>query len=225
MTTAVVTVAPEAAVDEIARTLIQKNISAVPVVDANQTVIGIVSEGDLLRRSENETTRRRAWWLDIFASEEDEARAYVKSHGRTAADVMSSDIVTVGEDTSVGKIAEMLEKNHIKRVPVLRDGKMVGIVSRANLLQGLASGKATGPAAPSADDRTIRDSILALLEGEGWVSHGALNVIVTNGGVELWGWVESEQERKALLVAAKSVAGVTGVEDHLGSVAPWVAGM
>lgn len=225
MTTNVITVSPTDAVDEIARILISRNISAVPVVDGDGNVLGIVSEGDLLRRSENETERRRSWWLDIFTAEEDDARNFAKSHGQTAADVMSSDVVTVSADTSVGQIAEILEKRRIKRVPVIADGKMVGIVSRANLLHGLASRKADGPAAPSADDRTIRKNILDSLEGEGWVSHGALNVIVNNGGVELWGWVESEPERKALIIAAKAVAGVTGVEDHLGSVAPWVAGM
>ena len=225
MTTSVVSVSPDLAVDEIARTLIQSNISAVPVVDENDKVIGIVSEGDLLRRPENQTERRRSWWLDIFTNEEDDARDYVKTHGQTAADVMTADIVTVVEETPVAEIAEILEKRRIKRVPVLRDGKMVGIVSRANLLHGLASRRADAPAPTSADDRTIRQTILDSLEGEGWVSHGALNVVVNDGAVELWGWVESDQERKALMVAAKSVAGVKSVEDHLGSVAPWVSGM
>jgi len=225
MTTNVITVGPQAAVTEIARTLISRNISAVPVVDENQSVVGIVSEGDLLRRPENNTDNRRSWWLNIFASEEDEARSYAKSHGQTAADVMTDGIISVGEDTPVGQIAGILEKKHIKRVPVLRDGKLVGIVSRANLLHGLASAKSSATPTPSTDDRSIRQTLIASLEGEGWVSHGALNVVVTDGVVELWGWVESDQERKSLIIAAKNVEGVKTVEDHLGSVAPWVAGM
>ncbi len=224
MTTNVITVAADMAVDEIARTLIQKNISAVPVVDGNANVIGIVSEGDLWRRPENETERHRPIWLRLFAGGQEDAREFTKTHGKTASEVMTSDIITIGEETNVGEIAEILEKNRIKRVPVLREGKLVGIVSRANLLHGLAARKEEGPAAPSGDDRTIRESILAAIEKEGWVSHGALNVIVTNAAVELWGWVESDEERQALMVLANGVDGVKSVEDHLGSVAPWVHG-
>ena len=224
MTTKVITVSPDRKVDEIARVLLEKGISAVPVVDGNDNVVGIVSEGDLWRRQENETERHRSSWLGMFTSSEDEAREYSKTHGRTAAQVMTDNIVSVSEDTTVGDIAQLLEKRRIKRVPVLRDGKLVGIVSRANLLHGLAASKSSGPAAPSVDDRQLRKNILAKLEHENWISHGALNVIVTSGNVELWGWVNSEDERKALLIAVETVDGVASVEDHLGMVAPWVQG-
>jgi CBS domain-containing protein len=224
MTTKVITVSPDRKVDEIARVLLEKGISAVPVVDENDNVVGIVSEGDLWRRQENETERHRSSWLGMFTSSEDDAREYAKTHGMTASQVMSGDIISVNEDTLVGDIAQLLEKRRIKRVPVLKDGKIVGIVSRANLLHGLASAKSSGPAAPSTDDREIRKNILARLENENWISHGALNVIVTSGAVELWGWVNSEDERKALMIAVETIDGVKSVEDHLGMVAPWVQG-
>ena len=224
MTTKVITVSPDRKVDEIARVLLEKGISAVPVVDDNGSVIGIVSEGDLWRRQENETERHRSSWLGIFTSSEDDAREYAKTHGMTAAQVMTENVVSVSEDTQVGDIAQILEKRRIKRVPVVKDGKVVGIVSRANLLHGLAASKSSGPAAPSVDDREIRKAILDKLENENWISHGSLNVVVTGGAVELWGWVNSEDERKALMIAVETVDGVKSVEDHLGMVAPWVQG-
>ena len=224
MTTKVVTISPDMKVDEIARVLLEKGISAVPVADDTGKVLGIVSEGDLLRRHENQTERRHSSWLSLFTSSEDEARDYAKTHGMTAAQVMTGNIISVDEETSVGDIAQLLEKRRIKRVPVIQDGKLVGIVSRANLLHGLAASKDSGPAAPSVDDRQLRKNILAKLENENWISHGALNVIVTSGAVELWGWVNSEDERKALMIAVETVEGVTSVEDHLGMVAPWVQG-
>ena len=224
MTTKVVTISPDLKVDEIARVLLEKGISAVPVADENGKVLGIVSEGDLLRRHENHTERRHSSWLSLFTSSEDEARDYAKTHGMTAAQVMTDKIISVDEETLVGDIAQLLQKRRIKRVPVIQDGKLVGIVSRANLLHGLAASKDAGPAAPSVDDRQLRKNILAKLENENWISHGALNVIVTSGAVELWGWVNSEDERKALMIAVETVEGVTSVEDHLGMVAPWVQG-
>jgi CBS domain-containing protein len=224
MTTKVVTVSPDQKVDEIARVLLEKGISAVPVTNADGKVVGIVSEGDLWRRQENETERHRSSWLRMFTSSDDEAREYAKTHGMTAAQVMTDNIITVSEDDLVGDIAQILEKRRIKRVPVLKDGKLVGIVSRANLLHGLAASKSSGPAAPSVDDREIRKNILDRLENENWISHGSLNVVVTSGAVELWGWVNSEDERKALMIAVETVGGVKSVEDHLGMVAPWVQG-
>ncbi len=224
MTTKVITVSPRTPVDEIAKTLLERRISAVPVVDGNDTVVGIVSEGDLMRRPEIETERHRAWWLGLVADRGESAEQYIKTHGTHAEDVMTRDVVSVGEDTTLGEIAQVLEERRIKRVPVVRDGKVIGIVSRANLLHGLAAGKQGTAASASTDDRTIRDAVTAELEGKGWVTHGSLNVVVSDGVVELWGWVESDQERKAIRIAAESVEGVRAVEDHLGSVAPWVWG-
>ena len=223
MTAKVVTVSPDTDVEVIARLLLERRISAVPVVDANDHILGIVSEGDLMRRPETETERHRSWWLRLMADKAERAEEYVKSHGRRADQVMTRGVVTVTEDRKVGEIAELLEQRRIKRVPVVRDGKLVGIVSRANLLHGLAVHKEKIEA-PSTDDRSIRDRVMAVLNQQDWVSHGGLNVIVNDGVVELWGWAESQKERDALRLAAESVEGVREVKDRLGKLAPWVWG-
>ncbi len=223
MTAKVVTVSVDTDVEVIARLLLERRISAVPVVDSSDHILGIVSEGDLIRRPETETERHRSWWLRLLADKTERAEEYVKSHGRRADHVMTRDVVTVTEDSNVGEIAELLEQRRIKRVPVVRDGKLVGIVSRANLLQGLAAHKERIEA-PTTDDRSIRDRVLAVLNEQDWVSHGGLNVIVNDGVVELWGWAESQKERDALRLAAKSVEGVREVKDRLGKLAPWVWG-
>ncbi|MDP2623233.1 MAG: CBS domain-containing protein [Actinomycetota bacterium] len=220
MTTNVVTVTPDARVREIAQLLLKRHVSAVPVVDAENRVVGIVSEGDLMRRPETGTERHRSWWLTLVAGSEDLARDYAKAHGVRAADVMSGNVVTVTEDTPVGTIARLLEERHIKRVPVLRNDKLVGIVSRADLLRGLASRPAQPGVSPSTDDRAIRERLLQTLRTEPWAPT-YLTVIVTDGMVHFWGVVSSEEERDALRVAANTVPGVRGVEDHLVEMTPW----
>ncbi len=177
-----------------------------------------------MHRRETDTEKHRNWWLSFLVGSEQRATEYSKSHGTKASEVMSHEVVTVNEDAQLGDIAELLETRRIKRVPVLRDGKLVGIVSRANLLHGLAARRDEVGPAPSTDDRTIRKSILDIVSHEGWVTHGTLNVLVDKGVVELWGWVDSPEERQALTVAAENVEGVKQVVDRLGSVPPWVMG-
>jgi len=222
MTRRVVTVAPETSVPEVARLLLEKRISAVPVVDGEGRIVGIVSEGDLMTRPESGTTRRRSWWLSLLSGEED-AATYVKTHGSRAADVMTRDVVTVAEDTPLGDVARILEERRIKRVPVVRRGKLVGIVSRADLLQGLASAKAR-PRKAGGSDRVIREKLLKALGRESWAPLGQINVTVSGGVVHLWGLADSAEQRRALRVAAESIAGVRAVEDHLGEVPPYLRG-
>ena len=155
MTTNVITVPPETGVREIAGLLLKHRISAVPVVDAENQVLGIVSEGDLMRRAENDTDRRNSLWLEVIFSTHEMAADYIKAYGRTAGDVMTRDVVTVKEDTPLHEIVGLLERHHIKRVPVTRDGRLVGIVSRANLLHGLAAKGADSAGPSSSDDQTI----------------------------------------------------------------------
>ena len=221
MTTSVITVRPDTTVQEIAKILSEKSISAVPVVDAENRLVGIVSEGDLLHRVETGTERRvqrrrRSWWLDRFEADEELARDYVKSHGRTAEDVMTRAVITVGETTDVAEIADLLETKKIKRVPVVRDGKLVGIVSRANLVRALAAvgGKLAGEVA--ADDRTIRERLLAELREQPWVHTWAADIIVRDGVVHIWiGDDRPQAEKEALRVAAENIPGVRGVQEHL----------
>jgi CBS-domain-containing membrane protein len=212
MTTAVISVRPETDVREIARLLLDCRISAVPVVADGGKLIGIVSEGDLMRRPETGSERIPSWWLDMFASPEDSAWEYVKTHGRRARDVMSDKVMTVDEEASLDKIAAVLEHNRIKRVPVAREGRIVGIVSRANLLQGLATAR-IDQSAPS--DEAIRTTILTRIRDEAGIRNSLLNVTVAGGTVHLWGGVRSEAERQAAHVVADNVSGVEAIEDHL----------
>jgi CBS domain-containing protein len=210
MTSPVVSVSPDASVSEIARLMLKAHISAVPVVDEKQHLAGIVTEGDLLRRAEVGTERKRRRWIEAFTDGGTLAAEYVKSHGRKARDVMTTDVVTVDESTPLHKIADIFESRDIKRVPVMRESQIVGIVSRANLLQALAS--LPLPAKKTAtDDRWIRRKLMAELQGKPW---GVRNVIVKNGIVHFWGAVNSEEEREAMRVAAENIAGVRGVKDH-----------
>ena len=224
MTPDVITIAPSLGVEEIAQLLLSCNISGVPVIDAEDRLIGLVSEGDLLRRREGRTERQRSWWLGLLASSEERAREFVKTHGRTAEQLMTREVITVTADTPVGEIAHILERRRIKRVPVVEDGKIVGIVSRANLLHGLATHRDRISLTPSPDDRAIREQVQALVAKEDWITHGSLNVLVADGVAELWGWVDSEDERKALLTAVGEMDGVKEIVDHLGSVAPYLRG-
>jgi len=212
MSVDVVTVAPDTDIGEVARTLIEYNVSAVPVVDASGKVVGMVSEGDLMRRPESGTERHPSWWLRFIADPSERARDFVKTHGQIARDVMTRRVISVAEETPIEDIAEILEKNRIKRVPVVRDGKLVGIVSRANLLHGLVA-RRTRKAA-DADDRTIRKAIMTALRETGARTE-LIDVVVNQGVVTLWGSVESETEADAIRVAAESTEGVQSVVNQV----------
>jgi CBS domain-containing protein len=202
-------------VQEVAEKLLAARVSAVPVVDANGHLLGIVSEGDLMRRTETGTDAApRSWWLRMFRSGESGARDYIKTHGASAGDVMSSPAVTVGPDEDIARVALLLEKKRIKRVPVAANGELLGIVSRADLLRGLAT---HGPLAaePPADDRAIRDALVKHLDEQPWARSALVNITVHDGVVNLWGVFDSTEQHEALLVAARNTAGVRGVEDHL----------
>jgi CBS domain-containing protein len=214
MTSNVVSVSPEASVEQIAKLLLENRISAVFVIDESGRPLGIVSEGDLMHRAETGTERSRSWWLDFFRDSSALADEYAKTFGRRARDVMTPGVVHVNEDASLNEVATLLETRQIKRVSVLRDGRIVGVVSRANLIQALAAAK------PGSDvdrdlDRSIRERLMAELSSRPWASRDARNVVVSGGVVHLWGLVVSEAERRATCVAAARIPGVRLVEDHL----------
>jgi CBS domain-containing protein len=214
MTLDVMTVGPEARVEEIARLMLGHHISAVPVVDGAGGLLGIVSEGDLVRRVEAATAGRRAWWLELLADPAALARDYVKTHGRRAADVMTRDVLTVGPDASVADVAQLLERRRIKRVPVVREGRVIGIVSRADLVRALAV-RPSAPPAAVADDGAIRERVLVTLREQPWWVGTYRSIVVVDGVVHLWGLARSQAERDAMRVAAESVPGVRAVQDHL----------
>jgi len=217
MTTDVISVVPDTTVQALATLLAERGISGAPVVDSGGHLIGIVSEGDLLHRAEIGTAqrhRRRSWWLDHYAS--DLARDYVKSHGRTVKDIMTRDVVTITEDTDLGDVAALLEAKRIKRVPVMREGKIVGIISRANLVRALGSTKGAPPRESEGDDRTIRARLLAELGREEWARLWPEDIIVRDGVVHFWlSSDEPEEKKQALRVAAETTPGVRGVEEHV----------
>jgi len=215
MTSEVVTVSDNASVAAVAKLLAERSISAVPVVDAANRVIGMVSEGDLLHRTETGTERRRSWWLDMLASTNQLAGDYIKSHSGLVKDVMTRDVISVSDTTPVADIAIALETNRIKRVPVLRDGKLVGIVSRANLVRALATSSDQPSSDTEIDDLSIRDKLLTELKAQRWAEVSPANVTVKDGVVHLWSSYLSEQEKRALIVAAENTPGVRRVEDHM----------
>jgi CBS domain-containing protein len=211
MTTKVVAVAPDTPVTEIAKLLVERQISAVPVVSDERRLLGIVSEGDLIHGLGKEGARR-SWWLDLLASPQSRAKEYLKSHGRLAADLMTREVISVTPDTPLSEIARLLEARRIKRVPVLRDGELVGIVSRADLLRGFAL--QPSPDA-KADDRALRERLTIEFERAKVTSHPYVNVVVRDGAVHLWGIVATRAEAEALRQAAARVTGVASVESHL----------
>lgn len=220
MTTNVITVTPETSIHALAELLCAHGVSGVPVVDAAGGLVGIVSEGDLLHRAELGTERhperRRIRWLDRLASDRDLARDYLKSHARTVADVMTREVVTVADTTGLDEIADLLETKRIKRVAVLRDGVLVGIVSRANLVRALANAESQPPSAADLDDFAIRDALFGALRGKSWAKVWAPDVVVRDKVVHVWCPDDQpEEERQALRVAAENISGVAGVEIHL----------
>ena len=220
MTTEVVTVSPETTVQDLAKILSEKGISGTPVVDADQRLVGIVSEGDLLHRAETGTERRvqrrRSWWLESVAAEQEMARDYVKAHGRTVGDIMTREVITAEETTDLADLAMLLETRRVKRVPVVSGGKLVGIVSRANLVRALATTSSAPKIVADTDDRTIREQLLAELRRQQWANIWAADIMVRDRVVHVWFSAdESEAERQAVRVAAENVPGVRRFEEHI----------
>jgi CBS-domain-containing membrane protein len=210
----VITVKTGATVQDVAKLLFTNRISAVPVVDDAGKLVGMVSEGDLLRRSEIGTEHQRPWWLKLLMGREILAGEYVRECGRSVADVMTHQVISAAPDTPVADIATLLERHRIKRVPIVRDGKVVGVVSRANLIQAIATRKKALPAQRVADAQ-LRDAIISKLKGEPWVRPSLVNVTVTDGTVELWGIVDTPVEKQALRVAVEVTPGVKAVNDNV----------
>jgi CBS domain-containing protein len=213
MTTHVISVAPDDSILKCVRLMLEYRISGLPVIDAKGSLVGIVTEGDFLRRAEVGTERKRPRWLEFIVGPGRLADEYVHSHGRKVAEVMTTDPITVAEDTPVEEIVRLMEQRRIKRLPVMRGNNVIGIVSRANLLHALAT---IGPEAapPAEDDQAIRAGIQAELVKQPWAPRD-LDVTVRNGVVELWGGVTADHQREAAVVAAENVPGVKRVANHL----------
>jgi CBS-domain-containing membrane protein len=219
MTERVISIAPDANVLQAARLMLQNHVSGLPVVDDNGALLGIITEGDFLRRSELGTEKRRPRWLEFLIGPGKLAGEYVQASGRKVEEVMSRELVTIGEDTPLDEIVHLMEKHRVKRLPVLRAGRLVGIVSRSNLMHALASLAREAPPAAT-DDAALRARLLSELAKRSWAPLATIDVVVRNGVVEFFGVITDENERQALLVAAENVPGVKGVRDHLAWLEP-----
>jgi CBS domain-containing protein len=215
MTRAVVSVDPDLPLSEVAKLMLGRGISAVCVVGRDGRLVGMVSEGDLVHRAEISTAPRRSWWLRVIAGDDELAAEYVKCRGRKARDVMSTTLVTVREATPIDEIVALLDRNRVKRVPVLRDGRVVGIVSRANLLRAFAAEASREPPELASDDRAIRERLLRELAKQNWWHGRDEEIVVADATVHLWGTVHSAEEKQALAVAAENTPGVKAVRDHV----------
>lgn len=214
MTREVVSIAPDASVMEAVRLMLQHKISGLPVIDGSGKLQGVVTEGDFLRRVETGTERKRSRLVEFLLGPGRLATDYVHTTGRKVDEVMTPDARTVGEDEPLEKVVHLMERYRIKRVPVVRGDKVVGIVTRQNLMRALASlALAEHPVA--ADDATIRERLLAELKRQSWAPVGLIDVVVKDGVVKLSGALTDERERQAIRIAAENIPGVKKVEDHL----------
>jgi len=213
LTRPVITVTPETTVVEAANTMLQRHVSGLPVIDPAGKLVGILSEGDFIRRSEIGTQRKRGRFLKFILGPGQTAADFIHEHGRKVAEIMTKTPLTITEDTELEKIVELMEKNHVKRLPVTRGDQIVGIVSRANLLQAVASLAREIPD-PTADDDHIRNRVIDAIAKNDWCPFG-LSVIVRDGIVHLSGVITEERSRQAAIVAAENVTGVSKVHDHL----------
>jgi CBS domain-containing protein len=214
MTSPVLSVEMDSPILPAIRIMLQRRISGLPVVDKQGHLVGIVTEGDFLRRAETATQRRRPRWLEFLIGPGRLADEYTRSHGRKVNDVMTPDPITVTEQTPLEEVVRTMEKHRVKRLPVIRGEALVGIVSRANLLHALA-GIAGDIKPATTSDGAIREQLLAELGRQPWAPAALVNVIVKDGIVELWGTITDERERQAIVVAAENVPGVKAVRDHL----------
>jgi CBS domain-containing protein len=210
----VVTVSRDTDVAEAIKLLAEHDVSALPVLDKDDNLVGVLSEADLIHRAEICTEKHRPWWLEAVTGASTLANEFAKSHGKKVGEVMTDGVISVAEETPLSEIAALFERKRIKRVPVVKDGKLVGIVSRSNLIQALAS--VIGRVDEHDDtDREIRLDLLSRLKDQKWTGFGDRNITVGNRVVHLWGLVGSESERKALLALAESVPGVSRVSDEM----------
>lgn len=221
MTKDVATVTPDTKVGEVARVMSERSISGLLVVSADGRLVGIVSETDLLHRAELGTEVKRSWWLEAFASSEGIARAFVKAHGLTAGDVMSTNVVAADVDTELVDVANKLERNKINRMPVLDGDALVGIVSRGDLVRALVH----APRAVPQSSMDLRQRVDARVKASPWLDTRMVSIFVDGDDVELRGFINSSDQRAALRVLIEEVCGSGHVRDHLRVGAPNFGGI
>lgn len=221
MTKNVVGIAPQATIGEAVDLMVRSDVSGMPVIDENGTPVGMLSEGDLLRRPELGTQKPRAHWLECLFHSGKLAEAYAQTHGHKVAEIMTPRVVSIGEETRLEDAVALMEKHHVKRLPVLRDGRIVGIISRSDFVKALASFVRQPYEAAPTSDQQIRTAIEAELKAEPWAPVGLVDVEVSDGIVELRGVITDEMQRNAVRVIAENVDGVKEVRDLMTWVDPY----
>jgi CBS-domain-containing membrane protein len=224
MTHCLVSIAPGAAIRDAIARMISHQVSGMPVIDAEGKLVGMLTEGDFLRRAEMRTEAPRRRWLELLLGPGADAAAYARSHGQAVRDVMSPDVVTVGKETPLSEVVRLMEEHAIKRIPVLEDGRVVGIVSRADLMSALGECLLKPLKAVPASDEAIRRTIVTEMKKQPWCPVQSLNIRVRKGFVDLNGTIFDERERHALRVLVENVPGVRGIHDHLGEFARGAGG-
>ncbi len=212
MTKDVVTVRPDTAVHDIAELMVKKRISGVPVVSAAGALVGIIGQGDLLHRAEVGTERRSKWWLRMLANSDELARDYTKAHGLKAEDVMTRKVVSIDAAEELAVAAEMMDRQRIKRLPVMRDGKLVGILTRTDLIRVLSEVPAARPK-QAIEDAIVAKAINDRMRSQSWLNTSYLNVTVDKGVARIAGLIETAEQRRALRVLVEETPGVASIED------------
>jgi CBS domain-containing protein len=224
MTRDVATVKADTSVHDIAALMMEQRISGVPVLAGDGTIIGIVSQSDLLHRAEVGTERQHKWWFRIFGNSDAAAREYAKAHGLKASDVMTPYVISVGEDAELRDVAGILDNHRIRRVPVVRDGRLVGIISRGDLVRALSEVQVS-KAATRVDNAALHKTLSDRIRSQPWINDSYINVTVNDGVVELWGFVVSEDQHKGLRALVEGTEGVRRVEDKLSVAGPLRSGI
>lgn len=219
MTRDVISIQPDATVLQAARLMLQHHISGLPVIDKTGKLVGVLSEGDFLRRQETATQRRRSRWLEFLMGPGRIAAEYTHTHGSKVSEVMTEDVQVVGENTPLEEVVELMERYRIKRVPVICDDAVTGIITRSNLMHAMVSMARQAPPAAT-NDAAIRDRMMAEMKNQQWAPAAMTNVVVHDGVLELWGVIVDERQREALKVVAENIPGVKAVKDHLVWVEP-----
>lgn len=220
----VLSIGPDASISKAIGIMMENCTSGLPVVESSGELVGIITEGDLLRRVELDTARHRRGWLDLLLGAGGSAGQYVRTHARRVGEVMTRNVLTVGEDTPLEEVVELMERKHVKRLPVLRGTRIVGMLSRADLVRALGRALDTS-AAGHGSDAAIRERLFSELRAESWFHPLNVTYEVRDAVVTLHGTISDERERAALRVAATNVPGVKQVQDKLVWVEPAVQGL
>jgi CBS domain-containing protein len=221
MSRVVITVDEQAPIAEALRLMLGKAISGLPVVDCNNQLVGIITEGDLLRRAELATERHLAWWKNLLFGPWYSAQEYVRTHARTVGSVMTRETLCIAEDTPLSMVVRMMEQGHVKRLPVTKNGKVIGMVSRRDVLQPLST-LVGDPLTGTASDASILQQIEQDLAAQPWSPRRNISVIVKDGVVALSGTVSGFEQREALQVLIADIAGVRKIQDQLLVVNPYL---